>query len=138
MIPPAMDMSAPQVSGIRLLAGQFVRFGLVGILAAGVHGGLFMGLVALGLPGYVANAIAFALAFVVSYLGHSRWTFRDAGRSGRLGRFGLTTAAGFLLNSGFAIVIVDLMGLPAWLAALPMIAVTPLVVFALLKTRVFS
>ena len=59
-------------------------------------------------------------------------------RGGRLGRFGLTTAAGFLLNSGFAIVIVDLMGLPAWLAALPMIAVTPLVVFALLKTRVFS
>src|SRR5690606_22189813 len=138
MILPAMDRPASQIPRIRLLAAQFARFGLVGILAAGVHGGLFIGLVALGLPGYVANAIAFAIAFIVSYLGHSCWTFRDAGRSGRLGRFGLTTAAGFLLNSGFAIVIVDLMDMPAWLAALPMIAVTPIVVFVLLKTRVFS
>lgn len=138
MNPLAMDRSASRTSAAVALVGQLVRFGLVGGLAAAVHGGLFIGFVALGLPGYLANAFAFALAFIISYLGHSRWTFPDAGRSGRLAGFGLTTALGFLLNSGFAIILVDVMKVPAWVAALPMIAVTPLVVFVLLKTRVFS
>jgi len=137
MIVPATDTPERALQAKRL-AAQFARFGLVGILAAAVHGGLFIALVALGLAGYLANALAFALAFIVSYLGHSHWTFADAARGGRLGRFGLTTAFGFVLNSVFAIVIVDLMSMPAWLAALPMIGLTPLVVFFLLKTRVFS
>jgi putative flippase GtrA len=54
---------------------QLARFGVVGIAAMAVHWLVVMALVPLGLLPLIANVIAFAVAFNVSYLGHRNWTF---------------------------------------------------------------
>lgn len=57
---------------------QLARFGVVGIAAMAVHWLVVMVLVPLGLLPLIANVIAFAVAFNVSYLGHRHWTFAAA------------------------------------------------------------
>ncbi len=120
---------------------QLMRFGFVGAVAAALHSSLFVLFVRVGMSGVVANTFAFLCSFFVSYAGHSRWTFQaiegDRSGLGRFGRFGLTTAVGFMLNTLFAFIIVDALGMSAWVAAILMITATPAVVFLLLKLWVF-
>lgn len=118
---------------------QVSRFGAVGVVAAAAHALLFAALVESGIPGLLANSMAFCCAFFVSYAGHSRWTFaRAEGRRVELGRFGLTTMFGFLLNSVLAFVFVDLVGGSPWVAGLLMVTVTPAMIFILLRLWVFA
>jgi putative flippase GtrA len=57
---------------------QLARFGVVGVAAMTVHWLVVMVLVPLGLLPLIANMIAFAIAFNVSYIGHRNWTFASA------------------------------------------------------------
>jgi putative flippase GtrA len=59
------------------LIRQLARFGAVGIAAMAVHWSIVALLVPLGSPPLLANVIAFAIAFNVSYVGHRNWTFAD-------------------------------------------------------------
>lgn len=73
-------------------------FALVGISATATHLGVaWLVLVLFDSSVFVANAMAFAVAFFVSYIGHSRLTF-TAGKSS-LHRFALVALGGFLLNN---------------------------------------
>lgn len=85
-----------------LLALGWVRFGLVGLSATAAYAILGLALVSgLGLAPLYGNSVAFALSFVVSYLGHRRWTFRSSkGHSRSLPRFALVQGLGLALNSG--------------------------------------
>ncbi|WP_280567464.1 GtrA family protein [Chromohalobacter sp. 296-RDG] len=80
-------------------AGTAARFGLVGVMATGAH--LLVAGVLLGLwpnmSEFVANIVAFLVAFQISLIGHRRLTFR---RRGRARRFFLVAASGFILNNG--------------------------------------
>ena len=126
----------------RRLHRQLVRFGFVGAVAAALHSSLFVLFVHIGMSGVVANSFAFLCSFSISYAGHSRWTFKttngDRGGFGRFSRFGVTTAIGFMLNTLFAFIIVDTLGMSAWVAAILMVTATPAVVFLLLKLWVFA
>ena len=75
--PGASDLAA-FVRG--LLARRWVRFGMVGGAASLSYillGLLFVNL--WGMPVLAGNALAYALSFIVSYLGQSLWTFQVAG-----------------------------------------------------------
>jgi putative flippase GtrA len=68
----------------------------------------------------LANAAGFAVAFVVSFFGHRRLSFRDAGTTlaQSLGRFALTALAGFAANEAVFALLLRVAGWPALLALL--------------------
>ena len=87
---------AARAGGARLL-----RFAAVGGLATLVHVTVAMATRAgLALPDLVANFAGFAVAVLVSYTGHGRWTFAVPARHGaHLPRFVLTALLGLATSS---------------------------------------
>ncbi|MGD8340684.1 MAG: GtrA family protein [Gammaproteobacteria bacterium] len=72
---------------------------LVGTAAAAVDFIVVSVLVPCGAHPLVANVPAFAVAFGVSYTGHSRWTFPMGwARPGAIHRFFAVAASGFAIN----------------------------------------
>ena len=77
------------------------RFGLVGIAATSIH--IIVVLLVLNQAGsnpFSANAIAFAIAFGISFLGNYVWTFRSPGSPRRaMFRFFLISGSAFMVNT---------------------------------------
>ena len=128
-----------------ILARRWVRFGIVGGAASVSYfalGLLFVNV--LGLPTLVGNALAYALSFIVSYLGQCLWTFRaaDAGAGiathrTMLPRFAATQAVGLCCNSAIVWLLMQV-GVPyAW--AMPVaVLLVPVMVYILCKVWVFK
>ena len=128
-----------------LLARRWVRFGIVGGAASASYfllGLLFVNV--LQLPTLAGNALAFALSFIVSYLGQCLWTFRaaDAGAGiathrTMLPRFAATQAVGLCCNSAIVWLLMQV-GVPyAW--AMPVaVLLVPVMVYILCKVWVFK
>lgn len=92
--------NASRTEGSRL--GEFIRFGLVGVLNTGIDLGSFTLLYRLaGLEPLLANTIAFLIAVTNSYWLNRRWTFRQQEVKGPLayGRFVLLNIGGLILGS---------------------------------------
>ena len=140
----------PGVAGIAalvrsILARRWVRFGIVGGAASVSYfllGLLFVSM--LGLPTLAGNALAYALSFIVSYLGQCLWTFRavDAGAGiathrTMLPRFAATQAVGLCCNSAIVWLLMKV-GVPyAW--AMPVaVLLVPVMVYMLCKAWVFN
>ncbi len=114
------------------------RFGIVGLSAAAVHSGLFMLLVSYaGFSGAGATPIAFGCAFVVSYLGQSRWTFGVGHSHAQLVRYAITQLIGLGLNTIAAHFIVDIFGLKPVFCVPFIVFVVPAVTFVLMRVWVF-
>ena len=114
------------------------RFGIVGITAAGVHAGIFLALVEMfNWSGLAANIAGFALAFVVSYLGQSRFTFGIAGPPGAVLRFLATALTGLVLNAASAWLIVDILERsPYWVLPF-LLVIVPAITFLMMRFWVF-
>ena len=133
------------MNGLGVSATQLLRFGGVGLLAALVHSTLYILLVdGVQATANAANLVAFIVAVVVSYLGHTRWTFRDEyeGCDGPaypvFARFVATALFGLSLNSLFVYLTVSVMGW-SYLSAVPFfIFVTPPLVYLTNKLWVFT
>lgn len=105
------DVAAPSTDGslnrsrAKEEAGTATRFGLVGLAATGVHLAVAAGVLALwpSLNEFIANIIAFCVAFQVSLVGHRRLTFK---RQGSAWRFALVAAVGFALNNGLLAILI--------------------------------
>jgi putative flippase GtrA len=120
---------------------QYGRFVTVGVCATVAHVLTYAGVIELlGMQPLTANAIGFALAVNVSFVGHRHWTFRrgpelEASRS--LRRFWIVAVFGFALNSLFVHLVTGTLGL-AYGWAIPLIAgVTPMSTFLLSKLWAF-
>ena len=120
---------------------QYGRFVTVGLGATLVHVAVYAGTIELlDTAPLSANALGFATAVTLSFLGHRSWTFRDrAGRSGRdaLLRFWGVALLGFLLNTLFVQLVTGTLGWSYDWAIPPMVAITPVVTFLLSKFWVF-
>ena len=139
---PGCTATVALVRGI--LAKRWVRFGIVGGAASVSYfllGLLFVSV--LGLPTLAGNALAYALSFIVSYLGQCLWTFRaaDAGAGiathrTMLPRFAATQAVGLCCNSAIVWLLMQV-GVPyAW--AMPVaVLLVPVMVYLLCKYWVF-
>jgi putative flippase GtrA len=84
-----------------LFASRWTRFGFMGgvsTLSYFLFGCLLV--TVLGLPVFLGNALAYLLAFGISFTGQCRWTFHARGdlRS-MLPRYALVQAAGLVLNT---------------------------------------
>jgi putative flippase GtrA len=105
------------------MARRLIAFAAVGIAAALTH----LSVAALLLhslmkgpgtaPVLAANAAAFIVAFLVSYSGQRRWTFRSSAAHARLlPRYLLVAAAGLGVNEAVVATGMRAFGLPALLA----------------------
>lgn len=79
---------------------QVVRFALVGSSALLIHWFTVVSLVPVGMFPLLANVVGFMMAFLMSYVGHSYWTFLSPATVHRqcLPRFFLVALCGFILN----------------------------------------
>ncbi|MDR3357439.1 MAG: GtrA family protein [Desulfovibrio sp.] len=86
-----------------LFARRWTRFGFMGGVSTFSYflfGWFLVGV--LGLPVFMGNAAAYLLAFGISYMGQSRWTFHARGfHKSMLPRYALAQAVGLALNSCF-------------------------------------
>lgn len=80
---------------------RYVRFVVVGTLAASMHFAVAVGLVSLaGRSPQLANVGGYCAAMLTSYLGQSLWTFSQRGVSmTQFYRFAVTSFSGFALNA---------------------------------------
>lgn len=79
------------------------RFSAVGLVATGIHAIILAALISLGIGNSVANLSGFLIAFIWSFFGQQKLTFKD-----RLGKKQLNKRAAvvlLLINSGLAIVL---------------------------------
>jgi putative flippase GtrA len=100
---------------------QGLWFIAVGAGAALTHMLVFAGLhhgVAPHLWPELANAVGFLVAFVVSFVGHRSFSFKDAGTSVRqsFARFAVTALAGFVTNEIIFVLLLRYAGLWSMLA----------------------
>lgn len=122
-----------------MMWGQALRFGLVGALATLVHMAIGTILVQSGWPPLVANAFAFATAFVVSFAGHLGFSFADQEPDpvAALWRFGLVALAGFLCNEAILAVLLGARLIPDAAALCASTACAALLTFGLAKAWAF-
>jgi len=120
---------------------QLARFGLIGLLAAGVHFSvLFLLVEKAGLVPLQANCFAFVFGFQVSYWGHRCWTFRGTTALHRvaLPKLLLVGITGFVINEALFSFFLIAFNLPYPLALFLTLTVLPIVSFALGKFWIFK
>ncbi len=121
---------------------QLVRYMFTGGLASIVNIGVYWVLAYRGMDPNLAWAIGFVAAVVVGYIVHSRWSFRGHGRRDNItrtgGRFVIVSLVSFGLNSFWVWLFVRQLALPIWSPYLPVLTVTPLIIFALNRKWVFG
>ena len=117
-------------------------FVLVGATAALTHMAVF----ALALHFFpplwpeLANLAGFLVAFLVSFVGHRRLSFQDAGTSlmQSFVRFAATAVAGFMTNEAVFIVLLRVLELPTWMALISGIVLSALQTFVLSRFWAFK
>ena len=117
-------------------------FVLVGASAALTHMAVFTVVLFLvpTLWPEMANVVGFLVAFFVSFLGHRRLSFQDAGTSVMQSfvRFAATAVAGFATNEAIFIVLFRVLSLPTWVALISGIVVSAVQTFVLSRFWAFK
>ena len=94
-----------------------------------------------GIDPMVSLAIAFVFFSVISYVTHGSYSFKGHGDRDRhhlrATRFMIVTLVGFCLNQFFVWLLVKQLGGPTWWPTVPIIFVTPIVTFGLLRRFVY-
>lgn len=94
---------------------QVGSFGIVGLLATGVHFIVFSILSALGVDPILSNVVAFCSAVPVSFYGNRSLTFKV---DGNIARFVVMSLIGFGMNHANVWIVTRSLDLP-WVFALP-------------------
>lgn len=109
-------------------AGMLARFGGVGAAATVVH--LSVAAIAFiiwpTISPFLANLVAFLVAFQISFWGHRRFTFR---REGRASRFFLLALGGFALNNGVLAALLAVSPLQGFIAIVLATFTVPLLMY---------
>jgi putative flippase GtrA len=127
----------------REVLGQLVRYALTGGFVTGAYAIVYGVLVELlHVAPMIANGAGYAVAVVLGYVMHSRWSFRGHGRRDNLARtslrFVMVSLISFGLNSLWVWIIVHGLHLPPLLPLIPIATVTPLIIFWLNRVWVFD
>lgn len=125
------------------LSGQMLRYGISGGLLTLFYSAVYWTMAArLSVPALIANTIAFLLTLAAGWLIHSRWSFRGHGRRERpriaYARFLLINLAGYALNSFWVWLIVVRLGGSVALSILPIVLITPWLMFWLNRRWTFA
>lgn len=120
---------------------QLFRFGIIGTLAALVHMLIVIMIVEnINLQPLLANVIAFATAFTVSYFGHNYWTFNHQQRNNQqtVYKFFMVALASFLLNESLFFIFLNIFQLYYPLALFIVLLIVPPLTFIFSKFWAFK
>ena len=140
MVQSALNRLDP---GQRAMVAQLLRYGVAGGLITLAVAASYWALAEYGgLDPMVSLTVVFLFFSAVSYVAHGAFSFRGHGARDqhhvRASRFLLVNLIGFALNQLFVWGLVKQLHGPTWWPTVPMIAVTPLVTFALHRRYVYS
>ena len=125
---------------MKVLLGQLIRFGLVGVLASVTHYLVVLTLVRIGWLPLGANFVGFIIAFQVSFFGHFRWSFKDShqemGRAMR--RFAFVAILGFFVNECLLWVLLEWSQFPLHLSLAMVLITVAGITFVLSRIWAFS
>lgn len=129
--------------GHRAIAWQAIRYGLSGAIITLLFSATYWAIAdLLHVDPMVSLTVTFIAFSLISYITHSRFSFRGHGARDRqhvrAGRFLVVNVVGFLLNQFFVWLLVKHFGGPTWWPIIPFITVTPWVTFALHRKWVFG
>ena len=129
-------------AALRTLAGQMVRFGLVGLFSTALYAALYWPLATYVMAPVLAVVVAFIVAALIGYYLHSRWSFKGHGKEesspATQGKFFTVQGMGMLLNMAFTWVLTGPMHGPTWWPLVPAVFVTPALTFLFNRQWVFG
>lgn len=127
----------------RSVAFQIGRFAIAGVAITLASAASYWALAELGGVDPMLSLIAVFIVFsIISYVTHGWFSFRGHGARDRqhvrAARFAAVNLLGFGLNEGFIWLLVKQLGGPTWWPTVPMVLVTPLLTFSLLRRFVYD
>ncbi len=126
------------------MLGQLVRFGIAGGFTSMVYSLVYLPLTAYVFPPRQAVAavpFAFAVAVVVGFFLHSRWSFRGHAKepgAGRHVKFVIVQGAGLGLNALVTWIGTALFHLHPWIPLIPAVLLAAMLSFVLNRLWVFN
>lgn len=124
------------MNGLLQQATKFVSVG-VGATALHVASALLFNS-SFGFSSLQSNFLAFLVASIFTFCGNYFWTFSQTGKfSSTIPRFIVLSCGCFAINQSIVYVVTTTMGLPLWIAMIPVVAVIPAFSFWASKTKVF-
>jgi putative flippase GtrA len=124
---------------LRVSAGQFIRYSLVGVASNGIGLALYFLLTGLGVGPKSAMTGLYLLGVLQTFFFNKRWSF---GHRGDLGwpfvRYCVSYAVGYLINLGGLILLVDRWGYSHRLVQTLMVPTLAVLLFCLQKFWVFG
>jgi putative flippase GtrA len=127
----------------RIVALQMGRYAFAGLTITLALAASYWALAELaGIDPMVSLTIAFLVFSAISYVTHGSYSFKGHGERDqqhvRAIRFVMVTLAGFCLNQFFVWLLVKHLGGPTWWPTVPIIFITPMVSFVLLRRFVYG
>ena len=127
----------------RAVAGQVVRYAVSGLVITILFAFSYWALAEWGgIAPMIALTIAFLVFTAISYLTHSRYTFRGHGSRDRTAlrttRFLVTNIVGYLVNQAWVWWLVEHLEGATWWPTIPMVLVTPWLTFLMQRKWVYA
>jgi putative flippase GtrA len=126
----------------REMITQLVRYGITGGIVTLIGVGVYWACVrSVGASPLLATFVAYVVAVMIGYVLHSRFSFKGHGSRdnpiGTTSRFFAGSVVSYLLNSLFVWIVTGPMAFaPEW-GIVPMVFVTPLIIFVINRLWVF-
>ncbi|MBR4593650.1 MAG: GtrA family protein [Bacteroidaceae bacterium] len=120
------------ITGKRQQIVQFIRFCIVGTVAAGIHYGIYYVLLRVGAGHNLAYATGYIISFVCNFIATSYFTFRSSPSWGRFAGFAGSHAINFLLHMTLLNVFLWI-GMHELIAPIAVMLVAMLVQYAILN-----
>ena len=118
---------------------QALRFALVGVTVACVYVIGYLVLRRIGIPPAPAATVAYGIAIVLQYLGHSGFTFRRRVRDGgQIRRFVILNGIGLVTAVVLTLVLTNGFNTPDWVASAAVVVVLPVLNWFLMRLWVFA
>jgi len=136
-----MSLNQPFPESQKALFWQIIRFAIIGIMASAWHFMMVYLLVSqLQQHPLIANIFAFFSAFLISYFGHSLWTFKEKKHNHNhvIKKFFLVAVFGFILNEGGYFLLLSFTSFSYLLSLLIVLLVVPLITFIMSKYWAFQ
>lgn len=117
---------------------KILRFGLSGLAATLTHALIFLVLIEQNVHPLISNTAAFLLAFCVSFILQSKWTFQTKQVNNKhFAKFLFSALLGFLLNSAIVFMAMQIFLFNQYIALAAMVIITTPVIFLVNNYWVF-
>lgn len=128
---------------LRTVAVQMSRYAVVGFTITLAVAASYWALAEFaGLDPMVSFTVVFVIFWAVSYITHGTFSFKGHGARDRhhvrASRYLFVSLVGFSLNQFFVWLLVKQLDGPTWWPTLPMVFVTPVILFMLMRRFVYA